>query len=46
MSNNLFIQGFLRAHRNAKLVISSIEHNDIIELADYMKNKNYENTRN
>ena len=39
MSNNLFIQGFLRAHKNAKLVISSIEHNDIIELADYIDKK-------
>ena len=42
MSNNLFIQGFLRAHKDAKLVISSIEHNDIIELADYIdKTKGY-----
>ena len=42
MSNNLFIQGFLRAHADAKLVISSIEHNDIIELADYIdKTKGY-----
>ena len=36
MSNNLFIQGFLRAHKNAKLIISQIEHNDIIELSDYI----------
>ena len=36
MSNNLFIQGFLRAHKDAKLVISQIEHNDIIELSDYI----------
>ena len=36
MSNNAFIQGFLRAHKGAKLVISAIEHNDIIELADYI----------
>lgn len=42
MSNNLFIQGFLRAHKNAKLVISKIEHNDIIELSDYIdKQKKY-----
>lgn len=42
MSNNLFIQGFLRAHKDAILVISSIEHNDIIELADYIdKQKGY-----
>ena len=36
MSNNLFIQGFMRAHKDAKLVISTIEHNDIIELSDYI----------
>ena len=36
MSNNLFIQGFMKAHKKAKLVISSVEHNDIIELADYI----------
>lgn len=36
MSNNLFIQGFMKAHKKAKLVISSIEHNDIIELSDYI----------
>lgn len=42
MSNSLFIQGFLRAHKNAKLVISQIEHNDIIELSDYIdKQKGY-----
>ena len=42
MSNSLFIQGFLRAHKNAMLVISAIEHNDIIELADYIdKEKGY-----
>ena len=42
MSNNLFIQGFLKAHKRCKLVISSIEHNDIIELADYIdKQKGY-----
>ena len=40
MSNNLFIQGFLRAHKDAKLVISTIEHNDIIELADYIDKTN------
>lgn len=39
MSNNLFIQGFLKAHKDAKLIISSIEHNDIIELSDYIDNK-------
>lgn len=36
MSNNIFIQGFLRAHKNAKLIVSSIEHNDIMKLADYI----------
>ena len=36
MGNNVFIQGFLRAHKDVKLVISAIEHNDIIELADYI----------
>ena len=36
MSNNIFIQGFLRAHKKAKIIISSIEHNDIIELSDYI----------
>lgn len=40
MSNNLFIQGFLRAHKNAKLIISQIEHNDIIELSDYIDKQN------
>ena len=45
MGNNLFIQGFLRAHEDAKLVISTIEHNDIIELADYIdKKKGYKYT--
>lgn len=36
MSNNLFIQGFLMAHSNARLIISSIEHNDIIMLANHL----------
>lgn len=36
MSNNLFIQGFLLAHPNARLIISSIEHNDIIMLANHL----------
>ena len=35
MSNSLFIQGFMRANPDTKLVISATEHNDIIELADY-----------
>lgn len=36
MSNCTFIQGFLRAHKNAALVISAIEHNDIMEMAEYI----------
>lgn len=36
MSNNLFIQGFLSANPNGRLIISSIEHDDIIMLADYL----------
>ena len=36
MSNNLFIQGFLNAHPNARLIISPIEHNDIIMLANHL----------
>ena len=36
MSNNLFIQGFLITHPDARLIISPIEHNDIIMLADHL----------
>ena len=36
MSNSLFIQGFLQAHPNARLIISTIEHNDIIMLANHL----------
>lgn len=36
MSNNLFIQGFLSANPNGRLIISTIEHNDIILLANYL----------
>lgn len=36
MSNNLFIQGFLSANPKGRLVISAIEHDDIILLADYL----------
>jgi len=36
MSNNVFIQGFLRKYPNGRLIISAIEHNDIIMLADYL----------
>lgn len=36
MSNNLFIQGFLMAHPDARLIISPIEHNDIIMLTNHL----------
>ena len=36
MSNNLFIQGFLLEHPDARLIISPIEHKDIIMLADHL----------
>ena len=36
MSNNAFIQGFLSANPKGRLVISTIEHDDIILLADYL----------
>lgn len=36
MSNNLFIQGFLSANPDGRLIISTIEHNDIVLLADYL----------
>lgn len=35
MSNCLFIQGWLRKYPNGRLMVSAIEHNDIIMLADY-----------
>lgn len=35
MSNNVFIQGWLRRNPNGRLIISAIEHNDILMLADY-----------
>lgn len=41
MSNSIFIQGFLRKHPDAKLVISAIEHNDIIEMANYLQDVYY-----
>ena len=40
MSNNLFIQGFLNAHPDARLIISPIEHNDIIMLANHLDDVN------
>ena len=36
MSNNLFIRGFLAAHPKGRLIISAIEHDDIIMFADYL----------
>ena len=36
MSNNLFIQGFLSANPKSRLIISTIEHDDIMMLADYL----------
>lgn len=35
MSNCLFIQGWLRKYPNGRLMVSAIEHNDIIMLAKY-----------
>lgn len=37
MSNNVFIQGWLRRNPNGLLVVSAIEHNDILMLADYLE---------
>jgi len=37
MSNSVFIQGWLRRNPGGWLVISAIEHNDIMMLAGYMK---------
>ena len=42
MSNNLFIQGFLLEHPDARLIISTIEHNDIMKLADHLDEINGE----
>lgn len=39
MSNNVFIQGFLNANPNARLIISAVEHDDIIMLANYLDSK-------
>lgn len=35
MSNNLIIQGFLRKHSDGLILYSTIEHNDIIMMAEY-----------
>ena len=37
MSNCVFIQGWMRRNPNGALIISTIEHNDIIMLADYLE---------
>lgn len=36
MSNNVFIRGFLSANPKARLIISTIEHDDIMLFADYL----------
>lgn len=36
MSNNVFIQGFLSANPKGRLIISTIEHDDIILLANHL----------
>lgn len=44
MSNNMAIQGFLRTYPNAQIVISKVEHEDILLLADWIdKQKDYLN---
>lgn len=37
MSNSIFIQGWLRRYSKGRLIISAIEHSDIILLADYLE---------
>ena len=37
MSNNVFIQGFMNRYPKAALIVSKIEHKDILLLADYLK---------
>ena len=50
MSNSLAIQGWLRKNPSGVLFVSSIEHNDIMMLAEYLKNHGkeviYINVRN
>jgi len=36
MSNNVLIQGMLRKHPETMLIISSVEHNDILELYNWL----------
>lgn len=37
MSNSIFIQGWLRRHPKGRLIISTVEHSDIMLLADYLE---------
>lgn len=36
MSNNVLIQGFIRKHPETMLIISNVEHNDIMELYSWL----------
>ena len=36
MSNNVIIQGMFRKHPETMLIISEVEHNDIMELYDWL----------
>lgn len=36
MSNNVSLQGYMRAHPNTQLIISQVEHDDIIMLAGWI----------
>lgn len=40
MSNNVAIQGYMRAHLKTQLIISQVEHDDIMMLADWIDNTN------
>lgn len=42
MSNNIAIQGFIRANKESTILYSSVEHNDIIDMCDWIS----ENTNN
>lgn len=37
MSNNIFIQGFMNRYKDAALMVSEIEHKDILLLASYLE---------
>lgn len=39
MSNNLIIQGFMRANPTGVVLYSAVEHNDIVLMADYFKDR-------